>query len=411
MNSVRQPHGFTIVELAVVIVVIVILVTTAVPVIAGAGGNAGVQQSMTNLVAQSAAHLLYAADWNGRQVTHNPDDLGVYGGDVGLYNQAHGCTGVFDPNCHPPIIAGLGPTQGGSWVIWAYWPTTGNNAFLQPMNFPGPPNESAGCDGFGHFRFPQTRPIHDYLNGRYQDPVFFAPNDTSVVGPIEDCFGDPAEFVPFPTECNPAWSSYARSPAAIFHPDVMRSNAAGGWQHTCELDYGFQSPGLFQAQYPDLKTHMIEHHWVQNPPAECNPNFDPPFGTYEGCEPYYFNHGIDSTPVTLFYDGHVRLLPNTEVYAADQQILKQTGGVDGLWHRGTPFGEDGYYISYGYDGAPLSHPILTTDGILGRDTLGGMPSMPVDWQRQWAPKKRRPPTAADRPDVSHSFTLTLDEED
>ncbi len=40
----RTP-GFTIVELAVVIVVIVILVTTAVPVVAGAGGNAGVQQS------------------------------------------------------------------------------------------------------------------------------------------------------------------------------------------------------------------------------------------------------------------------------------------------------------------------------------------------------------------------------
>ena len=29
----------------------------------------------------------------------------------------------------------------------------------------------------------------------------------------------------------------------------------------------------------------------------------------------------------------------------------------------------------GFDGAPLSHHILTTDGILGRDTLG--PSMPM----------------------------------
>ncbi len=107
----------------------------------------------------------------------------------------------------------------------------------------------------------------------------------------------------------------------------------------------------------------------------------------------------------------MRLLPNTEVFAADQQILKQTGDVDGLWHRGTPFGEDGYYISFGYDGVPLSHHILTTDGILGRDTLGGMPSMPVDWPRQWAPTKRRPGTATDRPDASQSFTLTLDEGD
>ncbi len=135
----------------------------------------------------------------------------------------------------------------------------------------------------------------------------------------------------------------------------------------------------------------------------------PIFGYGVECEPYYFNHGIDSTPATLFYDGHVRLLPNTEVFDADQQILKQTGGVDGLWHRGTPFGEDGYYISFGYDGAPLSHHILTTDGILGRDTLGGNPPMPPNWQRQWAPRRPRPSIAADQPDASQSFTLILDE--
>ncbi len=362
MNGVRQPSGFTIVELAVVIVVIVILVTTAVPVVAGAGGNAGVQQSMTNLVAQSAAHLLYAADWNGRQVTHSPDDLGVYGGDLLVYNDAHGCTGGFDPNCHPPIIAGLGPNQ-GTWVIWALWSTFSNNGAMQPMNFPGPPDGSIALDGFGYFRFPQARPIHDYLNGRWHDPVFFAPNDTSVLGPIEDCFGDPAEFVPEPFECNPAWSSYARSPAAIFHPDAFRSNAAGGWQAPWELDQGYESPGFFQATHPSLKTHILEHSWVQNPPGPCNPAFS-------GCEPYYFNMGIDSSPVTLFYDGHVRLLPNSEVLFADFQVLAQTGQVDGLWHRGTPFGAGGYFIDFGFDGVPLSHHVLTTDGILGRDTLG-----------------------------------------
>ena len=130
---------------------------------------------------------------------------------------------------------------------------------------------------------------------------------------------------------------------------------------------------------------MIEHNWVQNPPAQCNPA-PPPIPGYDGCEPYLFNHGIDSAPVTLFYDGHVRLLPNTEVFASDQQILKQTGGVDGLWHRGTPLGEDGYYTSFGYDGAPLSHHILTTDGILGRDTLGaaGLTAATTSFnQRHW----------------------------
>ena len=153
----------------------------------------------------------------------------------------------------------------------------------------------------------------------------------------------------------------------------MRSNAAGGWQNPWNIINGHESPGLFQAMYPDLKTQMIEHHWLQGPPADCNPDFDGPWGIgFEGCEPYYFNHGINSSPATLFYDGHVRLLPNTEVLLADLQVLKDTGGVDGLWHRGTSFGEDGYFIQYGLDGVPLSHHILTTDGIMGRDTLGGM---------------------------------------
>ncbi len=109
----------------------------------------------------------------------------------------------------------------------------------------------------------------------------------------------------------------------MFHPEVMRSNAAGGWQGPWALDHGYESPGIFQATYPDLKTHIIEHSCVQNPPAPCNPVFS-------GCEPYYFNQGVDSSPVSLFFDGHVRLLPNSDVLFADLQVLAQTGQVDGL---------------------------------------------------------------------------------
>ncbi len=403
MAGRRATIGFTIIDLMVVILVIMILLAAAVPMVAGAGGNAGIQQSMSNLVAQSAAHLLYAADWNGRQVTHNPDDFGFYGGDMGAYNNANGCFNNNE-NCHPPIIAGIGETQSGSWVIWAYWSTAGNNALMQPINFPGPPNDSAGIDGWGYWRFPQARPIHDYLNGRYQDPVFYAPNDTGVVGPLAGCMDQPGEFVAYPSNCNPAWSSYARSPAGIFHPDVFRSNADGGWQAAWELDHGYESPGLFQATYPDLKTHLIEHSWVQNPPAPCNPAFF-------GCEPYYFNGGIDSAPVTLFYDGHVRLLPNAEVLFADLQVLAQTGQVDGLWHRGTPFGASGYHIDNGFDGVPLSHHVLTTDGILGRDTLAG--ASPIRSLVSWQPRPntgRRRAIAAPR-SATGPETFFMPEED
>ena len=158
--------------------------------VAGAAGNAGVQQSMSNLVAQSAAHLLYAADWNGRQVTHNPDDLGVYQGDVAAYNAAN-CSGdQLDPDCHPPLIAGLGPTSNPNlWLIWAYWSTFSNAIMLQPINFPGPPNDSSGSDGWGWFRFGvQPKPFQDYLNGRYQDPIYYAPKDRDILDHLEPCF-------------------------------------------------------------------------------------------------------------------------------------------------------------------------------------------------------------------------------
>jgi len=366
MKNPRNRPGFTMVELVVVGIILVVLLVVAVPSIAGARGSAGVQQSISNLTAMSLAHVLYAADWDGRQVTLVRDDLGAYGGDPQVYNSAHGCPppGV-GPNCQPPIVAGMGPNESGQWVIWAYW-SYASSAMFQPIGFPG----GIGAENWGHFRFPNARPFHDYLNGRYQDWVYFAPNDTIILDDIEQCLDLPPEFVAYPSECNPAWSSYCLSPAAMYHPDVMRSNAGGGWQAPWQLDHGYESPGLFQATYPDLKTHMLEHSWLQNSPGLCNPAF-------ASCEPYYFNHSIDSSPVTLFYDGSVRLLPNTEVLAADQHVLDQTNGVDGLWHRGTPYGEEGYLIGDSYDFVYLSHHILTTDGILGRDTLNGASPMPL----------------------------------
>ena len=410
MTRSRRFTGFTIVDLLILLVVVTVLISLALPTLARARGDSRIQESLNNLVTLSVAHVLYAADWNGRQVTWVVDDLAAFGDDVEDYCDAHGgCYWSGDPGCHPPVLAGWGCHPDVGCHLWVYRPCViiSHNWAVQPINFPGGPDDYAA--GFGHFRLPNSKAFHDYVNGRFYDPTFYAPNDTVPYDLAAPFFDSPWEYDPVGNP--PIWVSYVLSPAAMFDPDVMRSNAAGGWQNPWDLDYGFRSPGLFQAEYPDLKTQMIEHHWVQDPPAECNPTPPPVWGFGGECEPYYFNHGIDSTPATLFYDGHVRLLPNTEVYAADQQILKQTGGVDGLWHRGTPFGEDGYYISFGYDGAPLSHHILTTDGILGRDTLGGMPPTPVDWPRHWTPKKPRLATAADRPDSSHSFTLTPDEGD
>ncbi|MCH8150839.1 MAG: prepilin-type N-terminal cleavage/methylation domain-containing protein [Planctomycetes bacterium] len=405
MRHARCWAGFTMLEMLVVVLIVALLLAVALPVIGKARGDAGVQGSMANLVTLDVAHVLYAADWNGRQVTFARDDLAAFGDNVGDYNDAHGGCCCF--GCHPPILAGWGCDG----YLHGYWMHSSNGWWaVEPINFPGGPNGDT-IAGFGNFRITNAKPLHEYVNGRYQEATFYPPNDSVVLATLENCLNTPCEY-DGGFRCNPGWSSYDLSPAAFFHPDVMRANAEGGWQDPWSIDHGFESPGLFQAQYPDLKTHMIEHHWVQGPPAECNPNIDLPFQPYGDCEPYYFNHGIDSTPVTLFYDGHVRLLPNTEVFAADQQILKQTGGVDGLWHRGTPFGEDGYYISAGYDGVPLSHHILTTDGILGRDTLAETPPNPLaaSWNRI-RPTGEDELRSALHPDISFNLMVTTSEGD
>ena len=78
-------------------------------------------------------------------------------------------------------------------------------------------------------------------------------------------------------------------------------------------------------------------------------------------------------PATLFYDGSVRMMGVMEAMSSDRRNVRQTGGEEdghGLWSRDTPYGEDGYYISDGYDFAATSYHILTIDGVRGRDTVG-----------------------------------------
>ena len=73
--------------------------------------------------------------------------------------------------------------------------------------------------------------------------------------------------------------------------------------------------------------------------------------------------------MTVFYDGHTESVGVSRAQRADGRVRGQTGGRAGLWTRETPWGEDGYFISLGYDQAATSFHIFTTDGIQGRDVV------------------------------------------
>jgi prepilin-type N-terminal cleavage/methylation domain-containing protein len=363
----RPTRGFTIIELLVVVSIIALLVGILLPAIGKARDNARVNTSKSNLRQLGIAHQTYAADWSDRHLTLHRDNLGRYGGDVQRYNdEVYGGGGPSGWDLHPPIVAGWGYRGDGEYIAWAYWTNQTNRVMFQPINFPGLPNAVAEVDGWGWFRYGvQPKPFNDYLNGKYHDPIFFAPKDRMTLDPIEDCFDIPGEFAALPDHCNPAWTSYALSPAGLFNPAVFSRNRQTGlyWSAPWEMAGGYRVPSMGHVRYPTLKTHMLEHAWLQNSKMPCNDAFT-------GCEPYYFNHSYASTPVTLFYDGSVRLMGVMEAMSSDRRQAAQDPHGAGLWSRDTPFGEDGYLIADGYDFANTSYHILTAEGVRGRDTLG-----------------------------------------
>ncbi len=359
-NLSTPMHGATITEALFGLESITVLVGL-VPALAQSGGSVYGQPSRHNLRVLHQALTCYAADWSDRQFTAVPDDLGVVGGSCAAYANEFGC--------YPPLLAGFA-CDGSLWGFWTA--CTGIFSSCLP-NWAGTLPMRLDPDApFGVFRLPQVKPIHDYVGGRFYDPTFFSILDHEAFMAARPAFDQDCEFVP---DVGTIRSTYAFSPAAMYHPDVLRARSAGGYQDPDTLDHGYQSPAVTQAAHPSQKTWMIEHNWLVDPPAPCNPGYADPFGGFpSGCNPYLFNHGADAEPLTLFFDGSIEALRTGDVAEDDARVLEQTRGVDGLWSRDTPFGETGYFGDASFDGTVVSHHILTTDGILGRDRLARPPA-------------------------------------
>jgi prepilin-type N-terminal cleavage/methylation domain-containing protein len=354
-------RGFTIVELLVVVSIISLLIALLLPAVAKGRDKALITQSVSNLRNLASANESYAGDWGGRQFTAIPDDTGLANGDCGIYK-----TNIA---CPPPLIVGTAP-NGDIWGAWLggggkctgvvtagsciYW------SFYVPINFSSP------SQGFGSFRVPNAKPFAAYVGRRFYDPTFYAPKDVLPLAKAAKFFTSPGEF---DADQSGEWerSSYCFSPAAMYDAKVLARNgtAFDGFGYTAPqtLKAGYRSPPVSRCKYPTLKTRMLEHNWLQNAPdSPINAAF------LGGTTPWTFNHGYNSAPVTLFFDGHVELVGCQRSMQADQRIADSNGSV---WSTNTPFGEAGYYGGQSYDFlVDTSFHILTTDGIEGRDVLG-----------------------------------------
>ena len=371
-----QKRAFTIVELLVVISIIALLIAILLPAIGKARDAARVTQSSANLRNLAVANDTYASDWADRQFTAVPDDIGLSpNADPLYYNN--------NISCMPQQIAGTDHT-GRLWGAWCggdlcpnYEGDSGlwNASFYfvyQPLSYNAPVP-------FGSFRTPNNKAFNTYVGDRFYDPIFWAPKDLYPLQVAEPFFMYPDEFYADEENGTIAWSSYCWSPSAMWNPEV---HSHCGHINPQDAPAAFRSPAIGQCRFPDLKTRMLEHHWLQNKETDKCPSFG-------GDDPsWMFNHGYNSKPVTLFFDGHVSVVGVTDAMEADTRAQKQAADNNtctycpsnpnstndcqtGLWSRDTQWGTDGYYGNYSYDNiVDTAYHILTTDGIMGRDVIG-----------------------------------------
>lgn len=371
-------RAFTIIELLVVVSIIALLVGILLPAIGKARDQAQLSRSQANIKQISTAVATYAAEFGDRQPTWINDNISTYGNNATAAFTNYAAQ-ANDEN-HPGMMLGWG-RNGNNPTIWFFGPPPGANStvtYFQPIVF-----QAGTGQGFGSHRVPNAHSLSAYVNGRFYDPTYYAPKDTAVWEATEPHFDNPDEF---PATVNPVkWSSYCFSAAAMFNPTVLGKNAGGGYYtNPWLIPSGFRSPGLSQAQYGNLKTHIMEHNWLQGRKKHCSPNFTG--GSYDGCTPPYFNHGFNSAPVAAFYDGHVGMAGQQDSIDSNARMVVQAGTPNhGLWSLNTAFGPNagvggsypagvplsgGYYMAQGFDWSSTSYHVLTIDGIKGRDFIG-----------------------------------------
>ena len=380
----NDKHGFTIVELLVVISIIALLVGILVPAVNKARDTAKTTQSKSNLHQVSIALANYAADWNGDNFTAAPPNLSS-GARTGISVGA--------------AITQLGANTGDGWTpmgIRLGEISVGNQAWVCFLNNPDgvapylftDGNTSDEHAGFGTWRFPNALQCAEYMHGLPLHKAYFSPKDTVPLRALEACDATNSSYCVSTTGGNQwgmdiVWTSnmYLAPSSYSLAPGLMYNTAVYDPLNPIDpmdIPTGFRPSSTDQARFPNLKTWLMEHYWLQNvrSSSECGLYwedigawFASGVGCWDGCEPFHFNGSYNSAPITVFVDGHVGVVDIAQASRDDMMIELASDDDIGLWNKNTTDGDNGYYNNTSADWIEWSGHTHTNDGVRGRDIL------------------------------------------
>ena len=343
-------RGLTITELLALTACLSVLVAMGLPAFQRLGCNAARDISRANLATLSQAHIMYATDWSGRQYTMVPDTLGWNNGQFDAWESVQGCV--------PQVLLGE-DSQGVAHNFGTQCEAADvrlKEKWLKPIDF-------AGKTTAGAFRLSNARMVNEYVNGRFYDPKFYAPDDPTLRNDVRAVLKGGGDFEDLAEGI--ALSTYTYSAAAMYDPRVFGLGGSTTYPpflnpdtNATLLGEGYRSPAVSQCVHPSLKTRMMEMWAIENPPAPCNDS------NQEECVPFQWNQSFRSRPLTLFFDGSVRIMTPREPMFAEDRANAQ------LWVRGTPFGHFGVGGTQAGDFlVDCGVHFLTAQGIAGRDTI------------------------------------------
>lgn len=372
-TNAARASGFTVIELLVVVAIIALLVAILLPAIGKAREEAQQTQSRVNLRNIGVACGTYGADFADRQWTASHEEIGTFAGNCANYSAAR---------CPQQLILGFnqsGAAQGFFIPQGPQCPAPSATANCNVFKAYWPCDFQTSTGNFGAWRLPNAKSFNGYVGKKFYDPVFYAPKDKVVLERCQEFLDNGQEFVGVAQDA--ILSSYCWSPAAMWAPTVL--SLKNGYTDPTTLVGAWRVPAQGQAAYPDVKTRCLEHSWLQGKRSDMragNPDAMSPAHRGTNGQPWFFNQGTYSAPNVLFFDGSVRTMTVRDAQDLDGRTFKQFAKKG--WITNTPLGPTGYYSGAGMNldielnnlvvggYAGNSFHVLTSDGILGRDTLG-----------------------------------------